>query len=1113
VTAAVIAGALTPADGLKVIATRSQLMSRLSGQGAVALLEFDAETSESLIAEFPGVSVAGYVSPRQTVIAGPVAPVDAVIARVTEQDRFARRVNMEVASHTALMDPILDDLRASLTNLKAGVPHIPFYSTVVEGTTTPPLDAEYWAANVRQPARLSQAVTGAGRDHATFVEISPHPILTHAITETLESRHHRSVGTLVRDGDDTIGFHTNLNTVHIGSDSQAPRLPTRPMVPSAPWHHTRHWVTPEISVDATGVKPKTGTLLGRHIAVASAPPVHLWQARLLPDATPYPGHHRVHGTESVPTSILLQTLSAVCAELGGSAVANVRFEQPVVVDQPLHIQVVVDNDVITLSSSPVSDSSSLRWTRHVSARISRQPHGSTTAGSTGEEMRDDETVTDEFVASLQREWGIDGHPFEWSIRSSRSIPGALHAIVGCPGGSLPALADAAVDLGRLVDETPAQPMMPVSVESIRYEGELVGDHGSVEVYRRATDGSELVVDIAIKAPDGSTCVDIRALRYAVVELPTSLDDPSSAAHAIEWQHWDHDVDATDTFDGPCTSAVLGESGAARVLRDRLADAGYTQAGVTEARCVIYIADPGPADSVEADVDCAVRLSAEVADLVRQLAERDDDNPATLWIITRGVREGSSDAAVRQSSLWGMGSVIRAEQPQLWGGLVDIAARRDVGQDIDECAPALLTVLRTPAKSIVTLRDGEFSVPALTPIAGEPAREPLRCRPDAAYLITGGLGALGLLMAAWLVDLGARRIVLAGRTPLPPRRDWDGESVDADVRDRIAAVRALETRGVSVDVVALDVGSREALQDMLASRDSAGAPPILGVIHAAGVNEGQLLTEVSESRLRRTLWPKIAGAQALHESFPPGTLDFLYLTASAGTVFGVPGQGAYASANAYLDGLARARHRQGCHTVSLDWVAWRGLGFAADAQVVLQELERVGSRPLTADEAFSAWEHVARYDVAQAVMAPLGSSGEQASDAKAAAPAQSAWSQMPAEQVLSEVEDGLRSILARELHMPEADFETDRPFAEMGLNSVMAMTVRRETEQLVGFELSVTMLFNYPTVASLAAYLAAKVSPEKDSDDADGGLADSDSSVLDDLFDIVESAPAGSESGI
>jgi phthiocerol/phenolphthiocerol synthesis type-I polyketide synthase A len=585
------------------------------------------------------------------------------------------------------------------------------------------------------------------------------------------------------------------------------------------------------------------------------------------------------------------------------------------------------------------------------------------------------------------------------------------------------------------------------------------------------------------------------------------------AHAVEWQRWDEHAGAQHAPDGPCTLAVLGEPNAARILGEQLADAGYVPADLVEARCVLYIADPGPVDSAETDVDCAVRLSAEIAGLVHRLAERDDEHPATLWIITRGVREGGSDEAVRQGSLWGMAGVIRAEQPQLWGGLVDIPAGRDMGEDVGDCAPALLAMLRTPAKSILALRDGEFLVPALAPVSGQPVREPLRCRPDAAYLITGGMGALGLLMATWLADLGARRLILAGRTPLPSRCDWNSEANDTDVRHRIAVIRALEMRGVSVEAVAVDVGSREEVQALLARRDGDGAAPIRGVIHAAGVTEGQLLTEISDDRLRRTMWPKIAGAQTLHEFFPPGTLDFLFLTASAGTVFGVPGQGAYASANAYLDGLARARRRQGCHTVSLDWVAWRGLGFAANAEVVLQELERVGSRPLIPDEAFMAWEHVARYDVAQVVMAPLVSSAESASDVDAAPSAQVPWSQLPPETVLSEVQNGLRSILARELHMAEVDFELDRPFAELGLNSVMAMSVRRETEQLVGIELSVTMLFNYPTVASLAAYLAAKVSPQKESDDDVDGLANSDSSVLDDLFEFVESAPAGSQGGI
>ena len=232
------------------------------------------------------------------------------------------------------------------------------------------------------------------------------------------------------------------------------------------------------------------------------------------------------------------------------------------------------------------------------------------------------------------------------------------------------------------------------------------------------------------------------------------------------------------------------------------------------------------------------------------------------------------------------------------------------------------------------------------------------------------------------------------------------------------------------------------------------------------------------------------------------------------MFGIPGQGAYAAANAYLDGLARARHRQGCHTVSLDWVAWRGLGFAADAQVVLQELERLGSRPVIPEEAFAAWEYVARYDIAQAVMAPLPSAAESTSDADRVSARRSVtWSQTACRDLLSELENGLRTILARELRMPEAELDLDRPFAELGLNSVMAMSIRREAEQFVGIELSATMLWNYPTVASLAASLAKKLLPQEDSDDDVDVRPTRPAVCWMTLFDSVESAPAGSESGI
>ena len=245
VTAAVVAGALTVGDGLRVIAIRSRLMSQLAGQGAVGLLKLDAEATAALIADYPNVSVAGYISPQQTVIAGPVAPVDAVIAAVSAQNKFARRVNMEVASHTALMDPILPELRSALADLGPSMPTIPFISTVVEDTTAPVLDAEYWVANVRQPALLSQAITAASEDHGTFIEVSAHPILTHAVSDTLDSViHHHAVGTLWRDGDDTVTFHTNVNAVHTSQPPETPHpAEPAPVLPTTPWHHSKHWAT------------------------------------------------------------------------------------------------------------------------------------------------------------------------------------------------------------------------------------------------------------------------------------------------------------------------------------------------------------------------------------------------------------------------------------------------------------------------------------------------------------------------------------------------------------------------------------------------------------------------------------------------------------------------------------------------------------------------------------------------------------------------------------------------------------------------------------------------------------------------------------------------------
>ncbi|CKU93854.1 phenolpthiocerol synthesis type-I polyketide synthase PPSB [Mycobacterium tuberculosis] len=256
VAAAVVAGALTPAEGLRVTATRSRLMAPLSGQGGMALLGLDAAATEALIADYPQVTVGIYNSPRQTVIAGPTEQIDELIARVRAQNRFASRVNIEVAPHNPAMDALQPAMRSELADLTPRTPTIGIISTTYADLHTQPIfDAEHWATNMRNPVHFQQAIAsaGSGADGAyhTFIEISAHPLLTQAIADTLEDAHrptksaakYLSIGTLQRDADDTVTFRTNLYTADIAHPPHTCHPPEpHPTIPTTPWQHTHHWI-------------------------------------------------------------------------------------------------------------------------------------------------------------------------------------------------------------------------------------------------------------------------------------------------------------------------------------------------------------------------------------------------------------------------------------------------------------------------------------------------------------------------------------------------------------------------------------------------------------------------------------------------------------------------------------------------------------------------------------------------------------------------------------------------------------------------------------------------------------------------------------------------------
>ena len=250
--------------------------------------------------------------------------------------------------------------------------------------------------------------------------------------------------------------------------------------------------------------------------------------------------------------------------------------------------------------------------------------------------------------------------------------------------------------------------------------------------------------------------------------------------------------------------------------------------------------------------------------------------------------------------------------------------------------------------------------------------PLQWRPDCSYLITGGLGDLGLLVAHWMVEQGARRLILLGRTKLPPRASWNSVEAESRLAHQIAAVRELESLGASVHLASVDVADEGQLSAFLHEFRAEGWPPIRGVVHAAGVLHDGLLTQLDAAALNEVLRPKVIGGWLLHRLLKDAPLDFFVLFSSAGSLLGQPGQGNYAAANAFLDALAHHRRAQGQPALSINWGAWGKLGFAdtSGGKRLAARLALLGIRSIAPAQALEVLERLLWQDSTQVMAVPV-----------------------------------------------------------------------------------------------------------------------------------------------
>ncbi|MCK9897953.1 type I polyketide synthase [Frankia sp. AgB32] len=496
-------------------------------------------------------------------------------------------------------------------------------------------------------------------------------------------------------------------------------------------------------------------------------------------------------------------------------------------------------------------------------------------------------------------------------------------------------------------------------------------------------------------------------------------------------------------------------------------------------------------------------------IVRALAEAPSGPPVRVSVVTRGAQPASADQrthTVAAAPLWGLARVVALEHQDLWGRAVDLDP--DAPTANTGTAPADATTTNgtttngtTTDRSAThgTTTDGMASGEAaaladlLTAADGEDQQalrggrrllarlhhrprdpEDLRRRPDlradGSYLVTGGLGGIGLALGHWLAAHGAGRVVLVGRTLPPDRSRWDDPDLSPAARTRVDGVRAIEALGAEVELATADVTDRDALAAAVASADDAHRP-LRGVVHAAGVSLPRFLREINDDEYEVVWEPKVVGGWLLHQLTAGADLDFFLSLSSIASVWGSQHLASYAAANGFLDGLAFHRRAEGRPALTTNWGPWN-LASGLFGDDVTAFLRSVGLRLLPADQCLAVLGSLLRSDETQAVVCAADWSryksiiearsdrpilaeieaeahevGDSASSAVLAAIANAG-----AAARFDVVDTYVRRQLAEILQLTEADLAGEYHLLELGLDSLMVMELVSRTRKDLAIEL-------------------------------------------------------------
>lgn len=1106
----------------------------------------------------PQVSVAAVNSPSAVTLSGDAAVLESMAAQLETFGVFHRFLPVKVPFHSHYMDPLRGDLEAGLADLAPGTARLPLYSTVIgsriDGSGA---DARYWWQNVRATVLFSAAFGEMVDDGYThFVEVSPHPVLASSMRELLAEAGQDGlvVPSLRRDEDDEEIMLRSLGALHShghpvswdGFHSPDARFVK---LPSYPWQLKTYW---NESAEAREDRhyEQVHPLLGQRMNAAHP----TWELEVDAGRLGYLADHRIQDNTLLPGAALVEMALAAAHEVYGQgtySVDDLRLRKALVLtpasDARLRTTLYQEQARVEIASYLALPSGERQWTVHATAQLGISSTSPAPRDLAATRVACDNHVSRDEFYEQTRGMGFQYGPAFQGVREIATgyrqaigrvtVPDAIAAEVGSYLFH-PCLVDAAFQVLLIAatalesDQARATPYLPVGIDRIRVLAPPVTDMSVVAKVVLA-DRSRIVSDIVLCDNSGQVLVEIDGFRAQSLAAAASMS-PERIDRGLYELHWQETPrQTTDETAAAGAWVVFTDSTgvgaeAATILRSRgqrvfcVAHAAvheprhegdvYTINATNPAHYQHLMRTLGDHEisdvvhlwSLDADFDetrtagdLETQQETGVLSVMRlmQALTAELSQVPKVWLVTRGAQPVGDDPnlpSVEQAPMWGLGRVIgHQEFATLWGGLCDLDPHEretvQAGQLVDE-------ITAGDVEDQVAFRAGSRYVARLVESAGLTPPFPARMRDVGSYLVTGGLGSLGLLVARFLVERGARDVVLMSRSWVPDRRTWDDLPVRHPQRGLVHELRELEALGARIHLATADAADPDQLRHWLDAHREQGLPEIAGVIHAAGVVDDELLLRMDQAQFTKVLRPKLAGGWLLHRLFRESDLDFFVLFSSTGSVIASPGQGNYAAGNAFLDALAHYRRGLGLPGLSIGWGPW-SVGMVE--QLDLEQMyARRGIELITPDTGMQILGRVLQQRLAHLVAINVDWTTARETSLTGQLPPM--FTQLEVRGGAEQVDDGsadallvnlrqakeseraevlsgyLRDVTSRVLGLEPEQVSTEENLNSLGLDSMMAIEMKHRVEAVLQIEVSVLDLLQGATITGLAEGLVARL---------------------------------------